>query len=123
MLGDEFGLTDFGVNFMTMPPGAWSSQRHWHTHEDEFVYMLSGCLTLVTDAGETELHPGMCVGFPAGEANGHHLINKSDTPATYLEIGSRKVDDDGHYADIDMQILKRAKGGGFTHRDGTPYPE
>jgi uncharacterized cupin superfamily protein len=122
VLGDVFGLDDFGVNHMTLDPGAWSSQRHWHTHEDEFVFVLSGHPTLVTDAGETLLGPGMCAGFPAGEANGHHLVNNTDEPVVYLEMGSRKADDDGHYADIDMQILQRSKGGKFTRKDGTPYP-
>lgn len=122
-LGDAFGLTDFGVNLLTLPPGAWSSQRHWHSEEDEFVFVLSGEPTLVTDEGETLLGPGMCAGFPAGEANGHHLINKSDQPVVCLEVGSRKPDDDGFYSDIDMQILKPAKGGGFTRKNGEPYPK
>jgi len=122
VLGDVFGLTDFGVNYMTLSPGAWSSQRHWHTHEDEFVFVLSGHPTLVTDAGETVLGPGMCTGFRAGDANGHHLVNRTEAPVAYLEIGSRKPDDDGYYSDIDMRILKRAKGGRYTHKDGTAYP-
>ena len=120
VLGDVFGLNDFGVNYMTLPPGAWSSQRHWHSHEDEFVYVLSGTATLVTDDGETQLTPGMCAGFPAGVSNGHHLVNKSDEPVVYLEIGTRDADDDGYYSDIDMKILKRAKGGDFTRKDGSP---
>ena len=122
VLGDVFGLTDFGVNYMTLAPGAWSSQRHWHSHEDEFVFVLEGHPTLVTDEGETRLDPGMCAGFRAGDANGHHLVNNTETPVVYLEIGSRSPDDDGYYADIDMQILQRAKGGTYTRRDGTPYP-
>jgi len=122
VLGDVFGLHDFGVNYMTLAPGAWSSQRHWHSHEDELVFVLKGHPTLVTDAGETRLEPGMCAGFPAGEVNGHHLVNNTETPVVYLEIGSRKADDGGYYADIDMQILQRAKGGKYTHKDGTPYP-
>ena len=122
-LGDLFGLTDFGVNIVELPPGAWSSQRHWHSHEDEFVYILSGTPTLITDEGEQELSAGMCAGFKAGVANGHQLVNKSQSPATYIEMGSRKVEDDGHYPDIDLEILKRAKGGTFTQKDGTPYPE
>lgn len=120
VLGDVFGLNDFGVNYMTLPPGAWSSQRHWHSLEDEFVYVLAGTATLVTDDGETQLTPGMCAGFPAGDANGHHLVNKSGEPVVYLEIGTRNADDDGFYSDIDMQILKRAKGGDFTRKDGSP---
>lgn len=120
-LGDVFGLTDYGVNIVELPPGAWSSQRHWHSHEDEFVYILSGTPTLITDEGETLLSAGMCAGFKAGNPNGHHLVNASDTPVTYLEIGSRNVEDDGHYPDIDLEYLKRAKGGQFTRKDGTPY--
>ncbi len=123
VLGELFGLTDFGVNLVTLPPGAWSSQRHWHSQEDEFVYILSGTPTLVTDDGRTDLAPGFSAGFKAGTENGHHLVNDSDTDAVYLEIGSRKEDDDGHYADIDLQILGRAGGGWFTHRDGKPYPK
>ena len=120
VLGDVFGLNDFGVNYMTLPPGAWSSQRHWHSHEDEFVYVLSGTATLVTDDGETQLAPGMCAGFASGETNGHQLVNSTDQPVVYLEIGTRNADDDGFYSDIDMQILKRAKGGDFTRKDGSP---
>ena len=101
----------------------WSAQRHWHTHEDEFIYILSGEPTLITDEGETRLGPGMCAGFRANEPNGHALANKSDEPVVYLEIGSRKPEDDGYYSDIDMQILKRAKGGRFTRRNGEPYPK
>lgn len=123
VLGDLFGLTDFGVNIVELAPGAWSSQRHWHSHEDEFVYILSGTPTLITDEGEQELSAGMCAGFKAGVANGHQLVNKSQSPATYIEMGSRKVEDDGHYPDIDLEILKRAKGGIFTRKNGTPYPE
>lgn len=122
-LGDLFGLTDFGVNIVELPPGAWSSQRHWHSHEDEFVYILSGRPTLITDEGERELEAGTCAGFKASEANGHHLVNKADEPAVYLEIGSRNAEDDGHYPDIDLEILKRAKGGVFTRKDGAPYPD
>ncbi|MCW5700595.1 MAG: cupin domain-containing protein [Rhodospirillales bacterium] len=119
-LGDAFDLNDFGVNLVVLPPDCLSSQRHWHSHEDEFIYVLTGTLTLVTDAGETVLAPGMCAGFPAGVPDGHHLINKSDRTATYLEIGSRRRDDDVFYSDIDMQVLKRADGGTFTRKDGRP---
>jgi uncharacterized cupin superfamily protein len=119
-LGDAGGLSDFGVNLMSLPPGAWSSQRHWHTAEDEFVYVLSGELTLVTDAGEENLRAGDCVAFPKNAPNGHHLINKSDTLATCLEIGTRSGDDVCHYSDIDLHI--DAKVGRYAHKDGTPYP-
>lgn len=120
-LGEPFGLADFGVNLVTLPPGCWSSQRHWHSLEDEWIYVLSGTPTLVSDDGETELEPGMCAGFRAGVENGHHLINRTDAPVTYLEIGSRNADDDGFYCDIDMQILKRSQGGAFTRKSGEPY--
>lgn len=121
-LGDGFGLTDFGVNLVTLNPGAWSAQRHWHSHEDELVYVLAGTPTLVTDAGETPLAPGMVAGFKAGRSDGHHLVNRSDEPCQYLEIGSRNVEDDCHYPDVDLHLLKGGKGGWFTRKDGTPYP-
>lgn len=117
-LGNPFGLDDFGVNMVTLPPGCWSSQRHWHSLEDEFVYVLDGSPTLVTDGGETALAPGMCAGFKAGTADGHHLVNRTDTPVTYLEIGSRKLDDDVDYPDHDLQLLKAKRGNRFTRRSG-----
>lgn len=122
ILGDLFGLQNYGVNLVDLAPGSWSSQRHWHTHEDEFVYVVSGQLTLVTDEGEQVLTPGMVAGFPAGRSNGHHLINKSDAVASFLEIGDRIPEDECYYPDIDMQLVSDGKGGRvFTHRDGTPY--
>ncbi|MDJ0894346.1 MAG: cupin domain-containing protein [Alphaproteobacteria bacterium] len=120
-LGNPLGLTAFGVNLVELAPGAASALRHWHTHEDEFVYVLDGEITLVSDAGEQVLSPGMCAGFPAGVSDGHNLINRSGRPATYLEVGSRVAEDDAHYPDLDLQILKRAQGGKFTRKDGTPY--
>jgi uncharacterized cupin superfamily protein len=121
-LGDAFGLTQFGVNLVHLPPGCWSSQRHWHTHEDEFVLIVDGELTLVTDAGEQPMRPGMVAGFPAGRADGHHLINRSDRPATYLEIGSRRRDvDEAVYSDIDMELRLRGGHHVFVHKNGEPY--
>ena len=120
-LGDSFGLTDYGVNLVTLPPGAWSSQRHWHSDEDELVYILEGQPTLVTDEGRTPMEPGMCAGFPAGSGNGHHLVNDTEEPVVYLEVGSRRDEDDVDYPDIDMQIRNRGSGDGFLHKDGTPY--
>ena len=120
-LGDAFGLTDYGVNLVTLPPGAWSSQRHWHSREDELVYVLDGQPTLITDAGRTPLAPGMCAGFRAGDGNGHHLVNETDAPVTYLEVGSRRDDDAVEYPDIDMHIADRGRDGQFSHKDGTPY--
>ena len=93
-LGSELGLTRFGVNLTRLEPGAWSAQRHWHTRQDEFVYVVEGELVLVTDAGEQTLHAGMAAGFPAGKADGHHLINRSAAPAVYLEVGDRTAGDE-----------------------------
>ncbi len=118
-LGDVAGLTQFGVNLLRLPPGAWSSQRHWHEREDEFVYVLSGEVTLVTDAGDEVLRPGDAAGFKASDSNGHCLQNRSDRDAVVLEIGSRVTGETAHYSDIDML----AHGGAYTHRDGTPYPK
>jgi uncharacterized cupin superfamily protein len=120
-LGDAFGLRDFGVNLVTLAPGVWSSQRHWHSHEDELVYVLEGAPTLVTDEGESQLEPGDVAGFPAGSGNGHHFVNLSTTSATILVVGSRKAEDDCFYSDIDMQILKHARGGIYTTKKGDPY--
>jgi len=119
-LGDAAGLTQFGVNLLMLPPGAASSQRHWHSSEDEFVYVVSGEVTLVTDKGEEILRAGDCAGFPANDGNGHQLINRSSSVAVCLEIGTRSSDDVCLYPDIDMKIDKR-RGGGFTRKDGTPY--
>jgi uncharacterized cupin superfamily protein len=121
-LGDLFGLTNFGVNRTTLKPGAMSAVRHWHSVQDEFVYVLSGCATLVTDAGETRLEAGMCVGFKGGERNGHHLINRSDEDLVYLEVGDRLPGDAGFYPDDDLRAVKGPDGAWrFEHKDGTPY--
>jgi uncharacterized cupin superfamily protein len=120
-LGDLFDLRDFGVHLLTLAPGVWSSQRHWHSREDELIYVLEGTPTLITDEGETVLKPGDVAGFPAGSTNGHHVVNKADASAKLLVVGSRKAEDDGFYSDIDMQILKRARGGDFTTKNGDPY--
>lgn len=121
-LGDACGLTHYGVNLVHLPPGAWSSQRHWHSHEDEFVYVLEGELTLVTDAGDQILTPGMSAGFPANCADGHHLINRSDRMAVYLEVGDRSDDDKVDYPDIDMKLEMRDGEFAFLHKNGKPYP-
>lgn len=122
-LGDPLGITGYGVNLVELPPGAWSSQRHWHSVEDEFVYVVSGEVTLVTNDGPQALSAGMVAGFPAGKADGHHLINEGDTPAVYLEIGDRSTEDAVIYPDIDMQLTSADEGGEFQHRDGRPYPK
>ena len=119
-LGDAGGLTQFGVNLVELQPGAWSSQRHWHSHEDEFVSMVSGELVLVTDEGETVMRAGDYAAFPAGRPNGHHLVNRSGAPARFLAVGSRFANDRAVYPDIDM--LYDGASDTFTHKDGTPYP-
>ncbi len=117
-LGDAGGLRDFGVNLMTLPPGGWSSQRHWHSHEDELVYVLSGELTLIEDQGRTTLRAGDCAAFPKGTGNGHHLVNESGALATYLEVGSRNSDDLTTCSDIDL--MSANADGRFVREDGTP---
>jgi uncharacterized cupin superfamily protein len=117
-LGDAAQLSDFGVNLLLLPAGAWSSQRHWHSSEDEFVWILEGELTLVTDHDEEVLRTGDCAGFKAGIADGHHLQNRSDRPALALEIGSRRRHIDvTNYPDIDLRWTPH----GITHKDGTKY--
>lgn len=120
-LGDPFGLTAFGVNLTRMEPGACSAMRHAHSREDEFVYILEGTPTLVTDAGETVLQPGMCAGFPAGSGDAHRLVNRSDAPVLYLEVGSRDGDDQVHYPDDDLAARKVDGRWAFFHKDGQPY--
>lgn len=120
-LGDAGQLTDFGVNLTHLPPGNWSSQRHWHSREDEFVYVLEGELTLVENEGETLMRAGDCAAFPKGSGNGHHLINRSGAMAVYLEVGSRCPDELTTYSDIDMKIADA--DGRFVHKDGAPYPD
>jgi uncharacterized cupin superfamily protein len=120
-LGDAGGLTQFGVNLLQLPPGAWSSQRHWHSAEDEFVYVLSGEVVLVTDKGEELLRAGDCAAFPRNTPDGHHLINRSGSVAVCLEVGSRIEDDFAFYPDIDL--LFDPKANGYTHKDGRLYPK
>ncbi len=119
-LGNAGGLTQFGVNLVHLPPDNWSSQRHWHSAEDEFVYVLSGVVTLISDAGEEILRAGDCATFPKNDGNGHHLVNRSGNVAVYLEVGTRSEEDFCSYPDIDMQI--DSKVGWFAHKDGIPYP-
>lgn len=119
-LGDAGGLTQFGVNLLQLPPGTWSSQRHWHTAEDEFVYIVSGEVVLVTDAGETLLRAGDCAAFAAGVRDGHHLVNRSSGLAVCLEVGSRVPGDCAGYPDVDLLYDGTAER--YTRRDGTPYP-
>jgi uncharacterized cupin superfamily protein len=122
-LGDPAGLSQFGVNLLRLPPGTWSSQRHWHTGGDEFVYVLSGEVVLVTDGGEEVLRAGDAAGFPAQDTNGHCLQNRSDREARVIEIGTRVAGDTAYYSDIDMVAPAGGKPATYTHRDGTPYSD
>jgi uncharacterized cupin superfamily protein len=122
-LGDAAGLSQFGVNLLRLPPGAWSSQRHWHFKEDEFVYVLEGEVVLVTDAGEEVLTRGDCAGFKAGEEDGHHLQNRSDREALLLEVGTRVEGDGASYPDIDLLAPVNDLPAMYTSKDGTPYTD
>jgi uncharacterized cupin superfamily protein len=118
-LGDACGLTHFGVNLVALPPGGQSALRHWHTLEDEFVYVIEGELVLVSDGGEQTLHAGDCAGYPAGKTDGHHLINRSSGAARYLEVGNRVEADTAHYPDDDIKYAD--DGSGYAHKDDRPY--
>ena len=122
-LGDAFGLTRIGINHTTLLPGKESAMCHWHTHEDEFVYVLEGEVVLRTGAGEQRLTAGMCAGFAAGVADGHQLVNRSDRPAVYLEISNRDAEDQAHYTDpqVDLAFSPPHARGRFTRRDGSAY--
>jgi uncharacterized cupin superfamily protein len=120
-LGDALGLTNFGVNLTTIKPGAGSALRHWHSREDEFIYILTGELVLITDVGEQVLTAGMCAGFPAGKADGHCLVNRSTRDAVYLEIGDRDPQDDVNYPDDDLRAIGTPQGRKMTRKNGTPY--
>lgn len=119
-LGDHFGLTQYGVNLTVLAPGAASALRHWHEVEDEFIYVLEGELTLIDDNGEHPLSPGMCAGFKAGVANGHKLVNRSQSLASYLEVGLRSPEERAHYPDVDLMGVKREGKFTFTRKDGSP---
>ena len=120
-LGDLFGLRSFGVNLTRLPPGTASALRHAHRLQDEFVYVLEGTPTLVTDAGETALHPGMCAGFPAGSGDAHHLVNRNASEVVYLEIGDRTPGDAVDYPDDDLMVRPDAEGRPrYFRKDGTP---
>jgi uncharacterized cupin superfamily protein len=120
-LGNLFGLDQFGVNIVTLDPGSWSSFRHWHQTEDEFVYVLDGEVTLADDDGDHVMTAGMCAGFKAGTPNGHHLKNISDKPATYLEVGTRNKVDRSTYSDVDMIAEKTDGTWRFVKRDGSAF--
>ena len=120
-LGDAGGLTQFGVKLVRLEPGAASSQRHWHEAEDEFVYMLDGELALVESNGETRMLPGDAAAFPAGVANGHHLVNRTDRDATFLVVGTRASRERCHYPDLDLMFVADDVGERYTHRSGDAY--
>lgn len=121
-LGDAFGLRNFGVNLTRLAPGAASALRHAHSKQDEFVYILQGCPTLVSDRGETALAPGMCAGFRAGSGDAHHLVNRTGEVVLYLEVGDRTASDAVTYPDDDIQAVLGENGQWrFTHKDGSPY--
>lgn len=120
-LGDVAGLTRIGINHTTLFPGVASSMRHWHTHEDELVFVLSGEVVLVTDAGEQALKAGQCAGFPAGLKNGHHLINRGPVPAVYLEISNRDPADAASYPDVDLRWNAPDSPQQYSHKDGRAY--
>lgn len=116
-LGEAGGLTQFGVNLVRLAPGVWSSHRHWHSHEDEFIWIVDGELVLVTDAGEQIMRAGDCASFKAAVQDGHHLQNRSSRPAHFLAVGTRVAHDVCRYPDVDMVSLPD----GFTRKDGTRY--
>jgi uncharacterized cupin superfamily protein len=120
-LGNACGLTRFGVNLVTLGPGGQSALRHWHTLEDEFVYVLSGEVVLISDEGEQILHAGMCAGYAAGKRNAHHFVNRSATAAQYLEIGSRIEGDNAFYPDDDLLWVETEGGTIAAHKDGRRY--
>lgn len=120
-LGNAGGLTQFGVNLCRLAPGAASSQRHWHEEADEFVYILEGEAVLIENEGETVLRPGDAATFKAGVANGHHIVNRSDRDALFLEIGTRSANGRAEYSDIDMQAAVENGVTRYLHKDGTPY--
>ncbi len=120
-LGDAGGLTQFGVNLVVLQPGAKSSLRHWHRHEDEFVMVTVGTCTLVDDNGETEMGVGACAAFPANDPNGHQLINKTDTPAAFLVVGTRGSEEVATYSDVDLMVAIKDGSATFTHKDGSPF--
>ena len=120
-LGDAGGLTQFGVNLVTLAPGALSSLRHWHRHEDEFVMVTSGECVLVQDGGETVMRVGDCAAFPADNPDGHQFINRTDQPAAFLVVGTKAREEVATYSDVDMQVHMAAGKARFTHKDGADW--
>jgi uncharacterized cupin superfamily protein len=124
-LGDALGLKTIGINQTVLPPGKESSMRHWHTHEEEFIYVLSGEVTLITDIGEQLLTAGMCAGFPVADdvqhGDGHQLVNRGSQPAVYLEISNRDARDQAYYSDVDLHFHGANAPVRFTRKDGSPF--
>lgn len=120
-LGDAGGLTQFGVNLVTLEPGAMSSLRHWHMYEDEFVMVTEGICTLIDDHGKHDMSAGECAAFPANDGNGHHFINQTNQIARFLVIGSKAPREVATYSDVDLMVELAAGKATFTHKDGTPY--
>ncbi len=120
-LGEATGLTKFGVNLVTLGPGGQSALRHWHTLEDEFVYVLAGVVTLISDEGEQILGAGMCAGYPAGKRSAHYFVNRSGAPAQYLEVGNRIEGDNAFYPDDDLMWMETERGTIAAHKDGSRY--
>jgi uncharacterized cupin superfamily protein len=120
-LGNAADLSQFGVNLTRLKPGAASSLRHWHENEDEFVYILAGELVLIEDGGETIMRPGDCAGFKANVANGHHLVNRTERDALYLEVGTRAPAECAHYPDVDLKFERDETGARILHKNGEPY--
>jgi uncharacterized cupin superfamily protein len=120
-LGNAAGLDQFGVNLTTLKPGAASALRHWHEKEDELIFILEGEVVLIEDGGEIALKPGDAAGFKAGIPNGHHLVNKTNRDAVYLEIGTRSKFERAEYPDVDLTAVRDDKGMRYTHKNGGPY--
>ncbi len=122
-LGAAGGLTQFGVNLVTLEPGAMSSLRHWHQNEDEFVMVTDGTCTLIDDHGEHPMQPGDCAAFRAGVANGHHFVNRTDKPASFLVVGTKAATEVAHYSDVDLMIRVEGGKSTFTKADGSPLDD
>ncbi|MCA3451153.1 MAG: cupin domain-containing protein [Rhodobacter sp.] len=120
-LGQAGGLTQFGANLVILAPGARSSLRHWHRHEDEFVMVTQGECVLVQDAGETVMRAGDCAAFPAGDPDGHCLVNRSKAESRFLVVGTRAPSEVATYSDVDMMVVVEGGDARFTYKDGTPW--
>jgi len=120
-LGEAGGLTQYGVNLVSLDPGAMSSLRHWHQNEDEFVWVVEGECTLIEDQGETVMRPGDCAAFPAGQPNGHHFVNRTDRPASFLVVGTKAPQETAVYSDVDLRVELAGGKARFTYKDGTDW--